>query len=229
MPTLVREPKKPNHLLPDSFTQIGKPKVKRLNLQREKEKRNNVVLKVIFSTLKTWIFVIMPWNDKEYFKEELTPSGQCPHHLNFMIVPFPCAPVCMQIALWSLKKAQRRLLSGKRKRESPDEDEQAEIKDAESSMQRTIAQASELGDIRPLTICQYSPDGLQLATGSISGTVKIWDMPSITTTLTIQAHDCRVTGQIFLGLIFYLFSSSHFYHVLLYSFNPIFISDWAFL
>ena len=103
--------------------------------------------------------------------------------------------VSMQIALFSLKKAQRRLLSAKRKRESPDEDESAELRDAESAMSRTRPQASEVGDNRPLTACQISPDGLQLATCSIAGTVKIWDMPSLNKTLTVGAHDVRITGK----------------------------------
>lgn len=55
-------------------------------------------------------------------------------------------------------------------------------------------QASELGDERPIVGCCFSPDGSQLATGSWSGTLKVWAMPSLQKQLTIKAHAERVTG-----------------------------------
>lgn len=48
---------------------------------------------------------------------------------------FDLTPLCVaQIALYSLKKAQQRLASAKRKRESPDEDEAAERREAEKQV-----------------------------------------------------------------------------------------------
>ena len=129
-------------------------------------------------------------------KDNCASSVLCP---SLSYQPMPCEDdkwqTWVQIAMWSLKKAQRRLQSAKRKRENPDEDELAELRDAESAMGRVAAQASEVGDNRPLTACQFSPDGLQLATASIAGTVKIWDVPDLNKTLTIGAHDTRVTGS----------------------------------
>ena len=55
-------------------------------------------------------------------------------------------------------------------------------------------QASEIGDERPIVGCCFSPDGSQLATGSWSGTLKVWAMPSLQKQLTIKAHAERVTG-----------------------------------
>jgi len=57
-----------------------------------------------------------------------------------------------------------------------------------------VNQASEIADDRPLTSCEFSPHGLLFATASVSGTVKIWDVPGLNKTLTIRAHDTRVTG-----------------------------------
>ena len=100
----------------------------------------------------------------------------------------------MQLAMFSLKRAQQRLLGAKRKRESPDEDEAAEAADALKQVAALVNQASEIGDERPLTACEFSPDGSRLATASTSGIVKVWDVPGLTKTLTIRAHDSRVTG-----------------------------------
>ena len=100
----------------------------------------------------------------------------------------------MQLAMFSLKRAQQRLLGAKRKRESPDEDEAAEAADAVKQVAALVNQASEIGDERPLTACEFSPDGSRLTTASTSGVVKVWDIPGLTKTLTIRAHDTRVTG-----------------------------------
>lgn len=100
------------------------------------------------------------------------------------------------MALFSLKRAQQRLLSAKRKRENPDEDEDAERRDAEQQAATFVNQASEIGDDRPLTCCEFSPQGLSFASASAAGTVKLWDVPGLNKTLTIKAHDARVTGAL---------------------------------
>lgn len=99
------------------------------------------------------------------------------------------------MALYSLKRAQQRLLSTKRKRDNPDEDEARELKDTESSVVTLVNQASEIGDERPLTSCEFSPQGLLFASASVAGTLKVWDVPDLHKTLTIKAHDARVTGK----------------------------------
>ena len=99
-----------------------------------------------------------------------------------------------QIALFSLKRAQQRLMSAKRKRENPDEDEDAERKEAEKQVSILVNQASEIGDDRPLTSCEFSPQGLSFASASFTGTVKVWTVPNLSKSLTIRAHDTRITG-----------------------------------
>ncbi len=85
-------------------------------------------------------------------------------------------------------------MSAKRKRENPDEDEAAEQKDAEKQVSRLKNQASEIGDDRPLTSCEFSPLGLLFATASAAGTVKFWEVPNLSKTLTIRAHETRISG-----------------------------------
>lgn len=106
--------------------------------------------------------------------------------------------------MFSLKRAQQRLLSTKRKRENPDEDEVQERKDAEKMVSTLVNQASEIGDERPLTSCEFSPQGLLFASASVAGTIKVWDVPDLHKTLTIKAHDARVTGEPFI-LLHHLF------------------------
>lgn len=47
---------------------------------------------------------------------------------------------------------------------------------------------------RPLSDCAFSSDGSLLATGSWSGLVKIWNMPSCTQATSMRVGDARVTG-----------------------------------
>lgn len=105
-----------------------------------------------------------------------------------------------QVARFSLKRAQQRLESAKRKRENPDEDEDAEQADAIKEVKKLVNQASEIGDQRPLTCCEFTADGSRLVTASVSGTVKLWEKPGLlgfSKALSIKAHDARVTGEDF--------------------------------
>ncbi|CAK0746230.1 hypothetical protein CVIRNUC_001676 [Coccomyxa viridis] len=100
----------------------------------------------------------------------------------------------LQIAHWSLERAMDRISSAKRKRESPDEDEVAEIQKTLGVTRRVVGQSSEFGDERPIWACQFSPSGTELATAAWSGLVKVWAVPACQKTRTIKAHDNRITG-----------------------------------
>ncbi|KAL4065853.1 WD40-repeat-containing domain protein [Scleroderma yunnanense] len=53
---------------------------------------------------------------------------------------------------------------------------------------------SQIGDDRPIAQVRFSPNSKFLATGSWSGTVKIWNVPSCTTSRVLRGHGDRVGG-----------------------------------
>lgn len=65
---------------------------------------------------------------------------------------------------------------------------------------------SEVGDTRPLTACQFSPDGQMLATGSLSGLVKLWSIPDCKPLKTLKGH------HVLIGLPL-MPCSGHMHHV----------------
>ncbi|KAJ8695232.1 hypothetical protein PTI98_007843 [Pleurotus ostreatus] len=53
---------------------------------------------------------------------------------------------------------------------------------------------SQIGDERPISQVRFSPNSEFLATGSWSGTVKIWSVPSCVNTKVLRGHGDRVGG-----------------------------------
>ena len=51
---------------------------------------------------------------------------------------------------------------------------------------------SQVGDTRPLSSCNFSPDSNYLATGSFTGNVKVWSVPDLEEVHKIPAHDLQV-------------------------------------
>ncbi|KAH7926028.1 WD40 repeat-like protein [Leucogyrophana mollusca] len=53
---------------------------------------------------------------------------------------------------------------------------------------------SQIGDERPISQVRFAPNSKILATGSWSGTVKLWNVPACTTIRTLRGHGDRVGG-----------------------------------
>ncbi|KAL0953779.1 hypothetical protein HGRIS_004963 [Hohenbuehelia grisea] len=53
---------------------------------------------------------------------------------------------------------------------------------------------SQIGDERPISQVRFSPNNEMLATGSWSGTVKLWNVPSCTHIRSMRGHSDRVGG-----------------------------------
>eukprot|EP00897_Mesotaenium_endlicherianum_P005154 jgi/Mesen1/4667/ME000241S03704 len=111
------------------------------------------------------------------------------------------------IAKYSLLRAAERLATAKRRRQDPDEDEEAEAAEVLRGVAEMSMECSEIGDDRPISDCSISPDGSLLATSCWSMRTSIWRLPGVSKTTSFQActqrhllingHTERVTSVAF--------------------------------
>jgi len=101
----------------------------------------------------------------------------------------------LEIARVSMQKSEERLRKEKKQRENEDvysyEDR---LKRAQAHIQKNLySEVSQVGDVRPLSHCAFSPDPKTsyLATASWSGLVKLWTVPSAEVAWTLRGHDDR--------------------------------------
>lgn len=100
------------------------------------------------------------------------------------------------VAHWSLKRAKERLLRAKRRRDDPEvhQDYLARQSHAAAEVRKVSQQCSELGGDRPISYCQFSPDGAELATCGWGGALCVWAAPSCQRRFAVRAHEERCTG-----------------------------------
>ena len=70
----------------------------------------------------------------------------------------------------------------------------ARISTATNTIQKFSNLGSQIGDERPISQVRFSPNNQILATGSWSGTVKLWNVPACTPIRTLRGHRDRVGG-----------------------------------
>lgn len=69
-----------------------------------------------------------------------------------------------------------------------------EISTATNTVQKFSNLGSQIGDERPISQVRFSPNNEILATGSWSGTVKLWNVPACTPISALRGHKDRVGG-----------------------------------
>ena len=62
------------------------------------------------------------------------------------------------------------------------------------SNQKIANLGSQIGDERPISQVRFAPNNDILATGSWSGTVKLWNIPACTPIRSLRGHSDRVGG-----------------------------------
>ncbi|KAL5722269.1 hypothetical protein ACHQM5_005809 [Ranunculus cassubicifolius] len=102
-----------------------------------------------------------------------------------------------QITKYSIVRSALRLERARRRRDDPDEDFDAEMKLALEQAGNLALDCSEIGDDRPLTGCSFSHDGKLLATCSMSGFSKLWNMPQVSKVGPLRGHTERATDVAF--------------------------------
>nr|AFN53638.1 hypothetical protein [Linum usitatissimum] len=103
----------------------------------------------------------------------------------------------VSIVKYSVVRAALRLQRARRKRDDPDEDEDAEINWALEQARNLALDCSEVGDDRPLSSCSFSKDGEFLATCSLKGVAKVWKTPKIAEVTLLKGHKERLTDVSF--------------------------------
>lgn len=64
-------------------------------------------------------------------------------------------------------------------------------------LQALTIQSSQIGDSRPISYCQFSPNSQILATASWSGLCKLWSIPNCEMIRTLNGHKCNVGCIVF--------------------------------
>ena len=103
------------------------------------------------------------------------------------------------MAIYSFEKASKRIQFEKEKRNVDGETNNIEFREEDlktSELFDTLKNisyfTSEIGDIRPISSCSFSPHCDQIATSSWSGDCKIWKIDSGKQTHILKGHTERV-------------------------------------
>jgi U4/U6 small nuclear ribonucleoprotein PRP4 len=96
------------------------------------------------------------------------------------------------IAGYSLRRARDRLASARVRLSLPDSERNPHTTKLQNSLRTFGNYASQVGDTRPLSFCQFSPNSEMLATSSWTGLCKLWSVPDCKEIKTLKGHTERV-------------------------------------
>ncbi len=100
------------------------------------------------------------------------------------------------IATYSLPRARDRLKAARIAQASPDASERGRRQHMYNTIRTFNIECSQVGDTRPLSFCQFSPDGKILATASWSGICHLWEVPSCKKISKLRGHNERVGAMV---------------------------------
>ena len=101
------------------------------------------------------------------------------------------------IAEYSLPRARDRLLKAKQELKSGESARAVKTQEFHRKARSLINFCSQIGDSRPLSYCQFSPNSKMLATTSWSGLCKLWSVPDGNEIRVLRGHNERVGGIVF--------------------------------
>lgn len=96
------------------------------------------------------------------------------------------------IAEYSLPRAENRLEAARQAKITPEATKNARRQELHRNMRSLTAIGSQIGDTRPISYCQFSPDSQMLATASWSGLIKLWSVPEFSAIRTLRGHNNNV-------------------------------------
>lgn len=96
------------------------------------------------------------------------------------------------IAEYSLPRADKRLEAERIKKNVSESTRNAKRQELHKNLRSLTAIGSQIGDTRPISFCQFSPNSKLLATASWSGLIKLWSVPEFKELKTLTGHSQHV-------------------------------------
>ncbi|XP_013418559.1 U4/U6 small nuclear ribonucleoprotein Prp4-like [Lingula anatina] len=103
----------------------------------------------------------------------------------------------MWIAKYSLPRARERLRKAREEKNTPEAKRQARTQELHKKLRSLTNEYSQIGDNRPISFCQFSPNSKMLVTASWSGLCKLWSIPDCSAIRTLRGHNCNVGAIVF--------------------------------
>ncbi|XP_066569436.1 U4/U6 small nuclear ribonucleoprotein Prp4 [Amia ocellicauda] len=96
------------------------------------------------------------------------------------------------LARYSLPRAMRRLEEARAHKEIPEATRTVRQQELHKSLRNLNNFCSQIGDDRPISYCQFSPNSKLLVTASWSGLCKLWSIPDCSLIRTLRGHNTNV-------------------------------------
>ncbi|XP_060071892.1 U4/U6 small nuclear ribonucleoprotein Prp4-like [Ylistrum balloti] len=101
------------------------------------------------------------------------------------------------IAQYSIPRAKKRLAVQRQTKFIPTTQKNAKTQDIQKRVGAISNECSQIGDNRPLSFCNFSPDGKILAVSSWSGLCKLWSIPDCGLIRQLRGHNGNVGAIVF--------------------------------
>ncbi|XP_056146654.1 U4/U6 small nuclear ribonucleoprotein Prp4 [Lampris incognitus] len=101
------------------------------------------------------------------------------------------------LAKYTLPRAMQRLEAARAQKEVGESTRTIRQQELQKNLRNLNNFCSQIGDDRPISYCQFSPDSKMLATASWSGLCKLWSIPDCSLIRTLRGHNTNVGAVIF--------------------------------
>uniref|UniRef100_W5KH70 Pre-mRNA splicing tri-snRNP complex factor PRPF4 n=1 Tax=Astyanax mexicanus TaxID=7994 RepID=W5KH70_ASTMX len=96
------------------------------------------------------------------------------------------------LAKYSLPRAVKRLDKARAHKEIPESTRTVRQQELHKTLRNLNNFCSQIGDDRPISYCQFSPNSKLLVTASWSGLCKLWNVPDCSLVRTLRGHNTNV-------------------------------------
>lgn len=103
----------------------------------------------------------------------------------------------LHIAEYSLRRADERLETLRKNADNSESDLAVKTQELHRKSRALVNFCSQIGDSRPLSYCEFAPNGKLLATASWSGLCKLWSVPDGNEVRVLKGHSERVGAIVF--------------------------------
>lgn len=101
------------------------------------------------------------------------------------------------ITYYSFPRAKDRIRKAKGEKTEAESLKNAKRQELYKKLRCLNIYCSQIGDTRPISYCEFSPNSKLLATASWSGLCKLWSIPDCSLIRTLRGHNCNVGAIIF--------------------------------